>query len=228
VNLLETVGRYRAVFVADLERETSHGARLAEDLASLERQGLLERQPLCRLDPDEQAEVVSVTEAGCTLLDDHRDGEQDVGQQYYGGWVKPRELWHDAALYHLVRDVEVELEASGASITRVVLDDELKARAFAELQRCRDEEGLSDEEAHGRVASVQHLYLRDDHFVLPDVRLEIEDADGRRRTMDLELVTEHYRERALGGKARAGFRMFQGGGSRAKGGTPWKPGRYLP
>jgi DNA-binding PadR family transcriptional regulator len=195
VNLMETIGRYRAVFVEDLARETSDVPRLDNDLASLERQGLLEVRTIDRLDEARSADVVALTEEGKALLDDHRDPDQDHDQQYYGGWVKPAELWHDAALYHMVRDVEIEVDRDEGDVTRVILDDELKGRAYAELHRLREDEGLSDGNARDLVATVQDLHLEDGHFVFPDVRLEIQDATGNVRTVDLELVTEHFRSR---------------------------------
>jgi hypothetical protein len=73
------------------------------------------------------------------------------------------------------------------------------------------------------VAAVQGLHVEDDRFVFPDVRLEIEDGDGTVRTLDLELVTEHYHRGHVGGKARAGFRMFGGRSAGSRGVTPRDP-----
>lgn len=228
VDLLETVGRYRAVFIDDLSRETSDPSRLATDLASLEDQGLLETRTISRFDPDQTADVVALTAEGERLLDDHRNLDDDVGQEYYSGWVKPRELWHDAELYHMVRDVETDLEHDGGELVRVVLDDELKSQAFDLFYNLREEEGLSDDIAHRRVADALDLHVEDGHFVFPDVRVEIRDTDGEMRSKDLELVTEHYRDGHLGGKAAAGFRMFRSGGGGTRAGTPYNPSGYLP
>jgi hypothetical protein len=225
---METVGQYRAVFVEDLARETSDVRRLENDMASLERQGLLEVRTIERLGDAQSADVVALTEEGKSMLDDHRDPDQDRDQHYHGGWVKPAELWHDAALYHMVRDVEIEVDREERDVTRVVLDDELKSRAYAELHCLREDEGLSDSDARALVATVQDLHLEDGHFVFPDVRLEIQDATGDVRTQDLQLVTEHYRGSHLGGKSDAGFRMFRAGSGESRGGTPWSPGDYLP
>ena len=229
VDLLETIGQYRAVFVDDLARETSNPSRLATDLRSLEDQELLEVRTISRFSPDESADVVSLTEAGERMLYDHRDPDEDDGQEYYSGWVKPAELWHDAGLYRMVRDIEIEVKHDGGEVLRVVLDDELKSEAFERLYDAREERGLSDDEAHRDVANVLGLHLEAGHFVLPDVRLEIRNAEGDVRTVDLELVTKDYRDRQLAGKSHAGFRMFRAGsgsGSR-RGGTPTDPTSYL-
>jgi hypothetical protein len=103
----------------------------------------------------------------------------------------------------------------------VILDDELKAHAFGALHDARHEYA-SDEDAHEAVAREQNLPLNDGHFVFPDVRLEVEYPDASVRTVDLELVTEHYHRGHLGGKASAGFRMFRGQSVR-RGGTPYDP-----
>jgi hypothetical protein len=107
-------------------------------------------------------------------------------------------------------------------VRRVILDDELKGTAFRALQAER-QNGVSDEDAHWHVARVQGLPLDDGHFVFPDVRLEVEDPDGTIRTVDLELVTEHYHRGHVGGKARAGFQMFGAQSAGTKGGAPHDP-----
>jgi len=44
--------------------------------------------------------------------------------------VKPSEVWHDASLLRMVRQVETELAQEGSRLQRVVLDDELKGSAY--------------------------------------------------------------------------------------------------
>jgi hypothetical protein len=149
------------------------------------------------------------------LLDHHRDPSLDRGQVYYGGWVKPREIWHDASLFRMVRTVEAEIDAAGGRVRRVILDDELKARAYRALNARRDRPAAVE-----AVAAAQGLHMDDGRFVLPDVRLEVEEPDGSVRVVDLELVTEHYHRGHIGGKARAGFRMFRGAASTGRSGTP--------
>ncbi len=124
----------------------------------------------------------------------------------------------------MVRDIAVEIEATGGAVTRVILDDELKGHAFRELHALRQRSDRDDAELHATVASAQRLTCDRDHFVFPDVQLEIEEADGRVTIRDLELVTEHYHRGHLSGKASAGFHMF---GERAsagrRGGRPHDP-----
>jgi len=226
VDLLERAGRYRVTFTDDLKHDASH-ARFDEDLRSLKEQGLIEERTVTHLREGTVADVVSVTPAGQSLLDHHRDHDHDQGQVYYGGWVKPGEVWHDARLFRMVREVESELAREGASVQRVVLDDELKATAFRALHEERSN-GETDRSAHRTVAEAYGLHLEDNRFVFPDVRLEVQDRDGTERTVDLELVTKEYHRGHLSGKAAAGFRMFGGGSGSSRGGTPTDPHRIGP
>ena len=216
---MERAARFRAVFTDDLKQDTGNAGRFRDDLRSLKHQGLIEERTVSRVRDGKVADVVSVTRAGKALLDHHRDPQHDLGQVYYAGWVKPAEIWHDASLFRMYREVEPEVEREGGHIRRVVLDDEMKARAYRALHDAEKEQ-VSGEDARSAVAAVQGLHVEDDRFVFPDVRLEIEDSDGTVRDIDLELVTEHYHRGHVGGKAAAGFRMFGGSSSGMRGGTP--------
>jgi DNA-binding PadR family transcriptional regulator len=210
------------VFTDDLQADVKDAARARTDLASLERQGLVETRSVTRLRDGAVADVVSVTSAGKALLDHHRDQARDAGQVYHAGWVKRAEVWHDASLHRMVRQAEADLVRKGEHVRRVVLDDELKAAAYQALHEARTD-GLSAGDAHRAVADAQHLHVENGQFVFPDVRLEIADRDGVVRTEDLELVTEHYHRGHVGGKAAAGFRMYGGRSASARGGTPHDP-----
>jgi hypothetical protein len=177
VDLLERVGRYRAVFVDDLKAEVDDVARAHTDLRSLERQGLIESRTATRLRDGAVADVLSVTHAGKSLLDHHRDNALDVGQVYHAGWVKPAEVWHDASLHRMVRQGEADLLKEGEHVRRVVLDDELKAKAYLALHEARHD-GLGADDARAAVAATYDLHVDDGHFVFPDARLEIVDRDG--------------------------------------------------
>jgi hypothetical protein len=221
VDLLERTGRFRAVFTEDLRHDAGDPSRFREDLRSLQRQDLIDQRTVTRLRDGTVADVVAVTRAGRSLLDHHRNPDADVEQVYYDGWVKPAEIWHDASLCRMVRTAERDFDNEGGRVRRVILDDELKAGAFGALHDARHE-NASDDDAHEAVAREQQLPLNEGHFVFPDVRLEVEYPDGTVRTVDLELVTEHYHRGHLGGKASAGFRMFSGQSVR-RGGTPHDP-----
>ena len=177
---------------------------------------------MTRLREGSVTDVVSVTPAGKALLDHHRDPEHSSRQVYYSGWVKPGEVWHDASLFRMVRQVEAELEQQGSRVQRVVLDDELKGSAYRAFHEARSH-GEPDRYARLAVAQVQGLHVDGDRFVFPDVRLEVQDRDGTVRTVDLEFVTKDYHRGHLSGKAGAGFRMFGGGPGGSRGGTQQDP-----
>lgn len=220
VDLLERAACFRSVFTEDLTRASGDDSRASTDLRSLERQGLIEEHTVTRLRDGLVADVVTVTDEGKALLEQHRDPLYDVGQEYYAGWVKPAEVWHDASLFRMVWEMEAELGADGDRIVRVVLDDELKARAYEALHDAREQQD-DERDARRAVASVQGLHLDEENrFVFPDVRLEVEDRDGTIRTVDLERITEHYHRGHISGKAKAGFRMFRGSSAGRRGGTP--------
>jgi len=223
VDLLEHAARYRVTFTDDLKQDASH-ARFEEDLRSLKEQGLIAERSVTHLRDRSTADVVSATPEGKALLDHHRDPDHDSSQMYYGGWVKPAEVWHDASLFRMVREMESELAREDASVQRVVLDDELKADAFRALHEARAR-GESDDRAHQIVAEAYGLHVDGDRFVFPDVRLDVEDRDGTVRTIDLELVTRDYHRGHLSGKAAAGFRMFGERSGSTRGGTPTDPDR---
>lgn len=219
VELLERAACFRSVFTDDLRHATGDESRADTDLRSLERQGLIETRTVTRVRDGEVADVTTVTAEGKALLDDHRDPAHDVGQEYYAGWVKPAEVWHDASLFCMCREAEVEFGRDGGHVRRIVLDDELKARAYSALHEARRTQ--DEDDARRSVARVQGLHLDEkDRFVFPDVRLEVEDRDGSVRAVDLERITEHYHRGHISGKASAGFRMFRGSSASARGGTP--------
>jgi hypothetical protein len=222
VALLERAAQYRVTFTDDLKHDAGDASRFKDDLRSLKEQGLVAERTVTRLREGAVADVVSVTREGKALLDHHRDPEHHSGQSYYSGWVKPGEVWHDASLFRMVRQVEAELAQEGSRIQRVVLDDELKGSAYRAFQEARSH-GEPDRYARLAVAEAHGLHVEGDHFVFPDVRLEVQDDDGTVRTVDLELVTKDYHRGHLSGKAGAGFRMFGGGSGGSRGGTPQDP-----
>jgi hypothetical protein len=78
VDLLERAGRYRVTLTDDLKHDASH-PRFDEDLRSLKEQGLIKERTVTHLREGTVADVVSVTPAGQSVLDHHRDPEHDQG-----------------------------------------------------------------------------------------------------------------------------------------------------
>ena len=227
--LLVPVGVFRVVPAVDLADGRSAPDACREDLRRLANQGLIERRTI----PinHQPTPVVVLTREGKALLDGRRrDRHEGRRQQYHAGFVKPRELGHDAQLYRLYQAEARRLGDEGARITRIVLDYELK-RDYQIFRNRRDRpDDESAEEARRTFAAASRLPVIEGHLELPDLRLEFETEDGRLDVRDVELVTEHYSRGQLAGKARAGFARYRAagvggrrGGSARTGGTPTDP-----
>jgi hypothetical protein len=77
-----------------------------------ERLGVVETRTISRFHPAQTADLLALTADGQELLDEHRDPERDHWERYYGGWVEPAELWHDAALYHATSRLRLDAMAA--------------------------------------------------------------------------------------------------------------------
>ena len=227
VRVLTTVGAFRVVPIADLEEDRGQGTSLAGETRRLVDEGLLRRASV--IIRGHSTPVVALTREAKQLLEAYRDPFDERPQAYHAGFVKPREMAHDAQLYGMYRAEAAQIHADGGRVTRVVLDYELKRdyQTFLNRRDRPDDESVQD----AREAFAQHrgLPVIDGHLELPDLRIEYEAADGVLSHRDLELVTEHYSRGQLSGKARAGFVAYRlstsGSGTRA-GGTPFDP-HYL-
>jgi hypothetical protein len=219
VTTLTAVGTFRALFARDLEHYASERTRQA-DVRSLQSQGLLERRTLVLKGEAKPVDVLALTRAGKKLLESHTvkdEADARDSQHFYAGFVKPRELRHDATLYRVVAAERDRIESAGGKVTRVVLDHELKGQLYKH-----------GPEQQSTVAASLELPINDGHVQLPDARVEYENAAGDRAHIDLELVTEHYHGGHLSGKLASGFTLYSFGGSRSgrARGTPHDP-RYM-
>ena len=208
---LTEIGTFRAVNFDDLARFRYEGdARAArQDLNDLARRGLVRRQTITRTG----AEQYSLTRSGYGAVKKRHD--KDSEQVLYHGFVKPKEVDHDSAIYRLYERAAADITKSGGRVTRVVLDFELKRSINRRLARTS---GMSAEERARRkqeIAEEHGLKVINGRIAIPDLRLEYETADREQNKVDLELVTGHYREHSLAEKAQAGFRMFASDADRA-------------
>jgi hypothetical protein len=225
--VLTTVGAFRVVPVADLEQDRGQGTSIAAEMRRLVDERLVERASVIihgRATP-----VVTLTRQAKQLLDAYRDPLDDRPQEYHAGFVKPREIAHDAQLYGMYRAEAAQIQADGGRVTRVVLDYELKRDYQTFLNRRERPDDESVEDGREAFAHDRGLPIIDGHLELPDLRIEYESADGVLSHRDLELVTEHYSRAQLSGKARAGFvayRLSTSGSGARGGGTPFDP-HYL-
>jgi hypothetical protein len=208
---LASVGAFRVVPAGEL-RDTFDkplDARRGE-LWHLRESGLVET---VRLDRDTVA--VTLTKAGRDLLESHRlDRDSPDRQTFTHGIQRPRELKHDAKVYRAYLAEADRLREEGAYIRRVILDNELKA----EYQEFLQERNRDREDSDGRPdrdpleirewAHEHDLPCDDDgHLQFPDCRIEYE-IDGRDRTLDIEVMTPHYRGAHAAAKAGSGFTLY--------------------
>src|SRR5439155_24847599 len=121
---LSTVGAFRVVSARDLRDH--HGGPAdprSGDRSRRRDQGLVRTE---RLD-GHRDHVGVLTERGRDLLNSHRvDRDQEHRQEFYAGLVKPREVEHDAQVYHAYQREAEKLAEREARVERVALDYELK------------------------------------------------------------------------------------------------------
>lgn len=109
-----------------------------------------------------------------------------------------------------------------------MLENELKAEYQEFLQERNRDRGDSDGRPDRELEEVRSWASEHDlpcdhqgHVQFPDVRIEY-DVDGRDRTLDVEVMTPHYRG-AHAAKSGSGFALYfsnRGGGGRSGGRTP--------
>jgi hypothetical protein len=223
--ILATVGAFRVVPASDLR--DLHGRPVdprTSDLRHLRESGLVRTMPY--LIGRTRTTVVMLTERGRDVLEALRRQSPDGrSQAFYEGVRNPRELAHDLIVYRAYRRTADRLTERGATIRRVILDDELKREYQRFLQAANrgrpdsDGQPLRNEDEIERWAIAHTLPYQDGHVQFPDVRIEYEDRDGRTVTEDVEVETPHYRGGHAAAKARSGFTRYRSAGGRLGGGS---------
>ena len=223
VRTLATVGTFRVVPTADLRDQYRDPEMQARDLTHLRKLDLVRTMPY--VVGRTRTTLVTLTDRGRMMLEDAaRNRDDESRQTFHAGISRPRELAHDVRLYRAYLQSAERLIARGASIRRVVLEQELKRDYQCFLQAGnrgrRDASGRSDREADEieRWARERELPYRDGHVEFPDVRIEYDDRDDRRAIEDVEVTTPHYRGSHATAKASAGFTCYRSVGARLGGG----------
>jgi hypothetical protein len=207
--VLWDAGRFRTLAISDLTREHYAGdhARLQQDLKYLARLGFIERHTIS-LASNRTLSLITLTRTGKKLLRASASPETRHPQGIYSGVVKSRELAHDAAIYRMFLAEFQRIEREGGHVQRVLLDYELKKRAYTPLAKAQNLPPLEYAERREEIANENRLPVVDGHIVLPDLRIEYETADGEMRHIDLELATRNYRGAHIRVKAAAGFKVY--------------------
>src|SRR5205814_7615138 len=110
-------------------------AHMRQDLENLRAQGLVEERTFLRAHKSARR-MVTLTEPGYRIV--KKSSGPREGQKIYHGFVKPRELDHDADLYKVYQKaVERIQDQGGGKPVRVRLDFELKEAINREKQAAR-------------------------------------------------------------------------------------------
>ena len=201
------IGRFRIVDVQDLSHFAYRGdaARMRQDLEDLRKQGLVEGKTVFRAHKPAR-KVVTLTDEGHRIVT--RLGGLREGQRVYHGFVKPKEIDHDADLYKVYQKAVEEIQEKGGKPLTVRLDFELKEQ----VNRVKEAAGKLSEKERAMllrtVAEENGLAIKGTTIHLPDIQLEYETRDGKIERENLELLSQNYREDGIRGKVAAGFKIY--------------------
>jgi len=197
-------GKFRAISLDDLEKYLYSGDRdrVSRELANLQKHGLVEKKSSGYPKP---IRVVTLTRDGQKFM---RQVFKSSPQEFYSGIKKVRELRHDTVLYEMYQAKGREIGQSGGRIKRVILDYEIKKNINRELQRQKHLDSSEQARIKDELSQKHAVPLVNSAFVVPDIRIEYEDRDGNESRVDLEYLTETYRQGDISAKAQAGFALY--------------------
>ena len=212
-NALDDVATYRVVSVRDLVEHRFGGNAFAarKGIAALIEDGLLDEHTI-RVKSGKAFRVLTATNHGRRKAWGSRKHDQ---QRYWDGLAKPSEIRHDTTVYRAARSEIAKLEKSGATVKRIQLDYEMKARVSKTAEQARAKQGKNA--AHdAKLEAAQQINLTVDeqgkvHY--PDARIEYEDQEGNIGRVDVEVTSGNYRSKSLQAKLAAGFKMYANGRS---------------
>jgi hypothetical protein len=207
VAAMTDIGMFRTVDVRDLARFVYRDSetRTNYDLESLRTQGLVEEKTVFRAHK-EPRKVVALTEQGHRILRKASGLPKD--QAVYHGYVKTREINHDADLYKVYQQAVEEIRKQGGKPVKVRLDFEMKAAVQREKNAVK---GLREDERAKRLeafAKDHTLSISGTTIHVPDVQLEYETPEGELERTNLELISENYRTEGIRSKAESGFTIY--------------------
>ena len=205
---MREIGRFRTIAVKDLARYRYGGnsGDARQDLSELRAQGLIEWRTVWSGPNSEKLDVVVLTKQAKALLKEQFPGIP--GQMIHSGFVKSREVRHDAAIYRMFQAEKERIVATGGRVRRVVLDYELKKKVYSPLAKAKQLPPLDYARKQAEIAKQNDLTVVAGKIPLPDLRIEYETQDGEMSRVDLELATGHYHGKSLQEKAQAGFKFY--------------------
>jgi hypothetical protein len=208
LRVLHDVAAFRVVDREDLVRLACAGdpKRLDHALGQLESKGLIQTRKVYSPETRSELELVSARSHGAKLMRSAKSMGDE--QEFFHGFVKPREAFHDSTIYRMYEIEAHRIAREGGTVSRVILDFELKRQLFTRISARKEDWKEPESEARKVVAERLELPIVNDRITLPDLRIEYTDASGARAHVDLELATEHYKTAQLAAKAQAGFRIY--------------------
>ena len=212
-NALDDVATYRVVSVRDLVEQRFGGNAFSgrKGIDALKQDGLLQEHTI-RVKSGKTFRVLTATRKGRRQAWGNRKNDD---QRYWDGLAKTSETRHDATVYRAARSEIAKLEKTGASVKRIQLDYELKARVSKVAEKARTKDG-SEAAFHAKIEAAKQMNLHTDsdgkvHY--PDARIEYEDDQGSPGRVDVEVTSGNYRSQGLQAKLAAGFKMYANGNS---------------
>jgi len=132
VQVLADLGRFRVIAADDLVRFAYNNdkTRMEQETANLTRRGLIEERGV-ETSFGRASRIYALTRAGRKLL--ANSNRLPKGQEIYSGFVKPKEVKHDAELYRVYQREASRIEERGGRVRKVVLDYELKKKVNGDL-----------------------------------------------------------------------------------------------
>lgn len=203
---LVDLGTFRIVKRDDLTAfgyagDADHAGR---DLAHLTDQGLIQQ----RISYPEREVYLTLSRDGHQYIQSHRPETISEDQVFHRGFLKRREARHDATVYRVYQREAEHIRDAGGTVSRVVLDSELKQSINRTLTNIHSLPADEQRRARHEIAQAHGLTVVSGKIALPDLRLEYETADRDQAKVDIELLSGDYRPSQVATKARAGFRMY--------------------
>ncbi len=210
-NALDDVATYRVVSVRDLVEQRFGGNAFAarKGIDALKKDGLLEEHTI-RAKNGKSFRVLTATNQGRRKAWGSRKHDQ---QRYWSSLAKPAEIRHDTAVYRAARSEIAKLDKAGATVKRIQLDYEMKARVAKIAEEARAGAGHKAAHAAKLEAAEQMNLAVDEHGKVhyPDARIEYQDQEGGSGRVDVEVTSGNYRSKSLQAKLAAGFKMYANG-----------------
>jgi hypothetical protein len=211
IRAMADIGRFRTIDAQDLTQFAYGGdaKRMEQEVENLRDQGLVEEKTAFRAHK-EPRKILTLTERGERVT--RKASGLPREQRMYHGFVKAREINHDADLYRVYQNAAEEIRSKGGKPLKVRLDFEMKAAIQREKQTAK---GLPQDQKEKRLQAVAErhgLTLSHTTIHVPDIQIEYETQDREIAHANLELVSENYRSEGIREKANSGFQIYARGG----------------